>query len=74
VRRGGEEANSTQGTEREKNRRQGEDLLTEGGKEWDEVAGDGGRRWGVESPRTEENWRQLGKRNLWLGFAGWRHF
>jgi hypothetical protein len=33
VRRGGEEANSTQGTEREKNRRQGEDLLTEGGKE-----------------------------------------
>jgi hypothetical protein len=45
VKRGGEEANSTQGTEREKNRRQGEVLLTEGGKERDEVAGDGGRRW-----------------------------
>ena len=57
VRRRGEGANLTQGTEREKNRRWGEDLLTEGGKERDEVAGDGGRRWwpSVRSPAGGEN-------------------
>jgi hypothetical protein len=44
-RRGGEEADLSQGTERKKNRRWEKDLLTEGGKERGEVAGDGGRRW-----------------------------
>jgi hypothetical protein len=81
VRRSGEGANLTQGTQREKNRRWGEDLLTEGGKERDEVAGEGGRRWrpSVRSPAGENaRHREHGRwqretESLWLG-SGWRPF
>ena len=44
-RKGGEGADLSQRTEGKKNRRWERDLLTEGGMERGEVAGDDGRRW-----------------------------
>jgi hypothetical protein len=82
-RRGGEEADLSQGTERKKNRRQEEDLLTEGGKERERR---GRRRWWPEMVAAGEvaGWRKspdaeswaAGRKeteSLWLG-SGWRLF
>ena len=73
----------SQRTERKKNRRWERDLLTEGGMERGEVAGDDGRRWWpperspdyrkAETRRLETESLRLGeemRQSPWLGRAG----